>query len=237
MSSTPADSKRWYHDILDFVYPPLCAGCGDYVDDRSLICTTCLDEITRFDNPFCINCWQEIKSGVECSVCRDESIPLFAFGDYTGPLRESIIQFKFKGVTSAAAFYAESITERFGASMVRIKAHLLVPIPLHGGREHSRGYNQARLFADQLAARLEMQVDSDILYRVKRRRPQARLSEADRIKNIRGVFEVAEDAEEVTGIILVDDVVTSGATVLEARRVVQEAGYTVAGVIAMAHGV
>ncbi len=237
MSVASADLWRWYQDVLDFVYPPLCVGCGDYVTDRSLICRRCLDGIDRFENSFCINCWQEIRSESECTGCGEMSVPLFAFGDYSGSLRESIIQFKFKGVTSVAAYYAEAISERFGERIGRIGADLLVPIPLHSGREHRRGYNQARLFADQLGPRLEMVVDQEILYRVKRRRPQARLTEAERVRNIRGVFEVDEEALESTRVILVDDVVTSGATILEARRVLEEAGYTVAGVIAMAHGV
>jgi ComF family protein len=161
---------------------------------------------------------------------------LFAFGDYSGTLRETIIQFKFKGVTSPAGFVAGAVCERFGRAILGLGAYKLVPIPLHSGREHSRGYNQARLFADQLANRLGLPVTNDILRRVMRRKPQARLSEVERIRNIRGVFSVADNPPETERIILVDDVVTSGSTVLEAKRVLQDAGYVVPAVIAMAHG-
>ncbi len=236
MVEPATDSWRWWHDVLDFVYPPLCSGCGEYVEDRGVICTACMEQISTFDRPFCLNCWQPISSGTDCPNCREMSCPLFAWGDYTGPLRESVIQFKFKGVKVVAPFVAGELCDEFGALIKMLGAEALVPIPLYSAREHARGYNQAHLFALELGRILDCQIEDQILSRVKKRRPQARLSEVERVKNIRGVFAAASGAVEFGRVILIDDVVTSGSTVLEARSVLKTAGYDVVGVISMAHG-
>ena len=229
-------SWGWISDILEFVYPPLCAGCGQYVENGSIVCENCRDAIETFTRPFCLNCWQEVSSGKACPLCREQSSLLYAYGDYAGPLREVVIQFKFKGVTSVAAFLAEAISVRFGDSLRNLGADALVPIPLHSGREHVRGYNQARLLARELSRHLMLPVEDSLLSRVKRSRPQARLTEVKRRLNVRGVFFASEPPESVNRVILVDDVVTSGATVLEAKGELELAGYRVPAAVAAAHG-
>jgi ComF family protein len=236
MSPVASPTQPWYQGLLDFVFPPLCLGCGAFVLPPDSICQACLEAIEIYEQPFCLNCRQAIVKGNECATCRDESWLLFAYGNYSGPLKEIVIQFKFKGVTSPADFLAEAICHRFGERIADTGASALVPIPLHRTRESARGYNQADLLAQALSRRLNLPVQDDLLYRPIRRKPQARLSEFRRRVNIRGVFEVARETQDNKSIILVDDVVTSGATVSEARQTLEAAGYRVSAAIAMAHG-
>ncbi|MEW6049461.1 MAG: ComF family protein [Candidatus Zixiibacteriota bacterium] len=161
---------------------------------------------------------------------------LYAFGDYRDPLKEIIIQFKFRGITAPAKTLAAAIDGKFGDRLQPFGDAQLVPIPLYPSREYARGYNQAYLFAEALSEQLRMPCLGDILYRVAHRRPQAKLHHDARTRNVKGVFEVAREAEGRQQVILVDDVVTTGATVAEARRVLLAAGYQVPAVIAMAHG-
>jgi len=113
---------------------------------------------------------------------------------------------------------------------------MLIAVPLYPSREKRRGYNQAALFAEQLAQLLDLPVRKDILFRVEKRKPQAKLKFERRTENIRGAFTVVEEAENGERVILVDDVVTSGATAKEAKRELEEAGYRVCAVVAIAHG-
>ena len=165
--------------------------------------------------------------------------PLFAGGDYVDPLKRIVIHFKFHGVRFPGRFIAQHVADTYRDKLEALKPFVLVPIPLHPSRQYVRGYNQAQVFAEMLAGHLDLKVDSGLLIRSVKRTPQARLKQAERARNIRGVFQVAEppDPDDSPRIMLVDDVVTSGSTVREARRVLVEVGYDVVGVISIAHGV
>jgi len=237
MPDLPTKLRSWYQGLLDFVYPPLCLGCGGFVEDYQPICQACTDAIQRFDNPICLNCWQPVTQGAECLQCGPESFVLFAYGDYSEPLTEIVIHYKFKGILAPAEIIATRLYEQFADRLDLAEADCLMPIPLHPAREQARGYNQATVLADRLARHLDLPVVDNLLYRFRRRRPQARLTGAARARNIVGVFAVDDIPIEHYRAILVDDVVTSGATVFEARRVLREVGISVPAVISMAHGV
>jgi ComF family protein len=172
----------------------------------------------------------------ECPVCGDRALFLFAYGNYIDPLKEVIAHFKFKGITTPIPLLSELLVARFRDAIATCEADALVPIPLYPSREHERGYNQAEKFAVALSRQLDIPVDMQILIRTKKRREQARLSDREREANIKGVFEVIADAEPRETVILVDDVVTGGHTVAEARKILESAGFKVPAVIALAHG-
>ncbi|MCK4574522.1 MAG: ComF family protein [candidate division Zixibacteria bacterium] len=228
--------SEWVRGLVDFFFPPLCLGCGEYTETGFGICPECRRRIEHIQSPFCLNCLGIIDGGT-CPECGSDSLPLFAFGNYTPPLSEIIIQYKFKGVTRPARFFAEQIQQRFGPDILACGGDLLVPVPLYASRENYRGYNQATVLAEFLAEFLTLPVDAEIISRVKKRKPQSRLGFKQRVGNIKGVFEVDPDLKDVSarGIILVDDVVTSGSTIKEAARTLREAGYQVAGAVAIAH--
>ncbi len=225
--------------LLDFLFPPLCLGCGEYCEDEPCICARCRARIETFTTLTCLTCGAMIPLEQSCPICRERFFPLFAFGNYVAPFTEIIRQFKFKGITSPARWIAPLVCDQFGESLYSRASRVdgLIPIPLHPSRQHARGYNQAEVFARALGDKLLLPVVTDLLYRAKRRRPQARIDREQRARNIRGVFEVDRTPAESGRYILVDDVVTTGATVREAKRVLLQSGHRVIGVISMAHGV
>jgi len=182
-----------------------------------------------------LTCANLIERGWICETCQGKSLPLFAYGNYADPLKEIIINYKFRGITSLAGLFARLLAELFGEQIMATGAGLLIPIPLYSAREYYRGYNQAELLARELGCALGLEVDSSRLVRIRRRKPQAKLREAERAKNIKGVFKAVESSDEER-VLIVDDVVTSGATVREATTVLRKAGYKVLGAIAIAHG-
>jgi len=228
--------QEWFAGLLDFVFPPLCLGCGEYHDDKSQICTVCLGQIETYDYPLCLNCQAFISKGVKCPICLAESVALFAYANYQPPLKEIIHQFKFRGITSPAKTFANLTYEKFRDLLGEIKADAQLPIPLHPLRKNRRGYNQAELFAKELSKFMGIPVNSEILIRTKRGKEQARLPFKQRISNIKNAFIADPSQPSIKKVILVDDVVTSGATVLEAKRILHDSEREVVGVISIAHG-
>ena len=221
--------------MIDFAFPPLCLGCGEYCEDESQICARCVRRILTLDQPFCLNCEVSIGDNVRCPQCLDDGLVLFAYGQYHEPLTEIILQLKFKGITSPSRTLGAALVELHKESLEQLKVDYLIPVPLHPSRENRRGYNQAALLADALGQLLHVPVNDEIIWRAHRRYPQSRLSLSHRAANIRGVFEI-EDEIPSGRCLIVDDVVTSGSTVREVARLIRSTGVSVAGVAALAHG-
>ena len=222
--------------FLDFVYPPLCAGCREYTEMPGGICENCLTLIDWWDKSILLTDI-DFRTKVELEDGEPDSFPLFAAGSYTGPLREVVVQYKFHGAKSVVPVVAERLAVRFGAEIRKLSPAVLVPVPLHPGREYVRGYNQALLLAEAVSPLLDLPVIDNLLFRVKKRRLQSRLGKSKRAANIRSVFALAAeiDPDVCHRVILVDDVVTSGQTLFEVRRTLRAGGFRVVGAIAIAH--
>ncbi len=223
--------------LVDFVYPPLCAGCGRYAESPHCVCDRCLERIDWWDQPIPLTDIDFAPEG-RFDDSKPRSFTAYIAASYVDPLRQIIIQYKFRGAVAIAPVIAERLCGQFGAKIKKLEPAVLVPIPLHPSREYERGYNQARIFADELSSRLEIPVDDNLIVRVRKRRPQSRLGKSKRVANIKSVFALSPGvnlAERCNRVILVDDVITSGQTVFEARRTLQEAGFEVVGAVAMAH--
>jgi ComF family protein len=229
-------NQDWFQGLVDFVFPPLCLGCGAFHEESNQICSKCIEALEEFEHPLCLNCRAFVSGGGQCPVCLSDSLLLFAFADYKPPLIEIIHQFKFKGITSPAETFAGRIHEKFGKSLAALRCEALVPIPLFSWRQSRRGYNQAELIALQLAKKMNLPVNSNILSRIKRGSEQARLEFKRRATNVRNAFS-GDSSVGLRRVILVDDVVTTGATVLEASRTLQGVGCRTVGVVSIAHGI
>jgi len=228
-----------FKGLLDFAFPPLCSGCRAFADDSGNICENCQAAIDWFEDPFVLTDSGFVPVRLERDWLGKHLFPLFAGGNYADPLKEIVTSFKFRGATASFSLLAERVAGIHGERISKLNATALVPIPLHPSREYRRAYNQATLFALEISRLLSIPVDDDLLYRVKRRKPQAKLSEAERVRNIRNVFSVNQEKDQTGAdrLILVDDVVTSGQTILEAKRTLEQVGYEAVAAISVAHGV
>jgi len=222
--------------LFDFLFPPLCLGCGEFNSDRADICQSCLSAIERTSEPFCLNCLQQLAADSTCEICRGLVLPLFVWGRYHEPLDEIIRQFKFKGITAPARIFGTLLADEYGDRLHDLNPDRLIPVPLHPARENVRGYNQAALLARQLSVLLDIPVDETSLRRIKKRKPQTRLGLSNRAANIRGVYRAQPPDEGSSRAILVDDVITSGVTILQAKETMEKAGHRVVGVVVIAHG-
>lgn len=218
----PLLSVAW-RSALDLVFPRRCVGCGVF---GAFLCGDCLDATPRAEPPRCTVCWMPGQNDV-CQRCRD--VP-FAFEAarcpfvYSGPAREAIHALKYQGVSAIAEVMGRMMAERMAAWAPPVEA--LVPVPMTGARRRGRGYNQAELLARQVSRLSGVPLASQLLERRKGARPQALASdEAARRANVVDAFVVRQGSKAAGPLLLVDDVMTSGATLDACARALRAAGH------------
>lgn len=230
----------WVTAALDLVFPPLCPVCREMLGAgrRDPLCGACWRDIDRIAAPWCRCCG--LPQGIEglCAACRHRRPP-FAYARaaarYGGIVREAIHAFKFGGRRGLADPLGDLLAGIGLSALPGAKPDLLVPVPLHRRRQRERGYNQALLLARRLERTWGVPVARDALVRLTATFPQADLDAAGRRRNVRGAFEVT-GREAIAGrhVVLVDDVLTTGATAGECARSLSRAGASVVGIITIA---
>lgn len=219
--------------VLDLVFPRHCAGCGQMVDrPRGHICWECFRGIELRESGLCQLCGLKIEGRIAheftCSACRDHP-PAFdtarSAGRFGGVLREMLHQFKYGQATWLCEDLADLLQGCVLAHVAVEEIDLVVSVPLHKQKQRDRGYNQAALLAAALALRLARPYAGDVLARIRDTPTQTRLHAGQRHKNVRHAFAV-RGPEWVRGrtVVLVDDVMTTGATLSAVAATLKRAG-------------
>jgi len=223
---------------LDLVFPALCPVCEATLGAgrRDPLCGACWDSITRLGPPWCDVCGaapvlatshREPPAALSCpcAACASEP-PAHDYARsaavYESELRDALHAFKFSGRRALASPLGDLATEQCAASLPG-GIDALVPVPLAPERERQRGFNQSALLARRIARRLAVPVRPGWLARVRSTQPQSDLSAAERRANVRGAFR-ASDRVADRHVLLVDDVLTTGATLDACARALRAAG-------------
>lgn len=234
--------------IIDLIVPPRCAMCGGELDqDRSLaaLCHGCRGDLTATTpEPRCRRCAAVLTTGdrlqpkERCYNCRDD-LPRFdaalALGSYDGRLRDALLKMKSTGAEHLSQALGSLVSECRAEALAGLKADLVVPVPLHWRRRWSHGTNSAELLAAAIGQGLGAPIAARLIARSRATRPHANLTKTQRASNVRGAFFV-RDRLAVAGkrVLLVDDILTTGATCNELARALKEAGADWVGVVAAA---
>ena len=235
--------RPWVTAALDLVFPPLCPVCRALLGmgRRDPLCGECWERIDRIEAPWCRCCGAPQSVEGLCAPCR--RLPLrFAYARaaarYGGVVREAIHAFKFGGRRSLAEPLGDLLAGLGLSALPGPAPDLLVPVPLHRRRERERGYNQALLVARRLEGAWQIPASADALVRPGATAPQADLDAAARRRNVRGAFAVVRpELIEGRHVVLVDDVLTTGATAAECARTLTLSGASVVGVLTVARTV
>ena len=219
-------SKR----ALDSLLPPQCLGCSALVEESGTLCSVCWGEITFLGPPQCHVCGlpfeYDLGEGALCGACVRRA-PVYrrarAALAYDPASRGLVIAFKHADRTDAAPAYGRWLA-RAGSGLIA-ESDLIAHVPLHWTRLFTRRYNQAALLAQALGRQSGLPVAPDLLVRRRRTPSQGGLSPYRRRRNVSGAFAVRPKRQlEGLGVLLVDDVFTTGATVAACCRALLKAG-------------
>ncbi|MGQ9369125.1 ComF family protein [Azospirillum sp. ST 5-10] len=240
--AAPRGLARLAEAALDALLPPRCLCCGEIVDRQGGLCPTCWAGLTFIAPPLCACCGLPFAFAVPgealCGACV-AAPPAFArarsvlvYDDASRPL---VLGFKHGDRTHAARAFGAWLA-RAGAELLA-EADLLVPVPLHRWRLFARRYNQAALLAQAVARVSGVPAAPDLLVRRRRTRSQGGLDREGRARNVAGAFALRPGrADRVAGrsVVLVDDVLTTGATVGECAKALTRAGAARIAVLTLA---
>lgn len=222
--------------ILDLVYPRHCFACQRSIQDTKEIylCSECRKQIKYINSTnICLKCGEYLGPyiGVKesCRSCQTARLRFNrAIGStrYDGPVRELILRFKYGRQSLLARPLAELLKNRLKQETeVLDKIDLVMPVPLHRSKLRARGFNQAELLAREIVRTFKMLLVKDNLVHLKPTSVQAGLSRAERLRNLEGAFHLKRP-DELKGkrVLLIDDVLTTGATASEITRILKAAG-------------
>lgn len=203
------------------------------VFNRNYICVFCDERVSKGN--------VHVKTGgiCICRTCADKLIknapamPFEGVGDvsyiispfeYSGAMRDTIIDFKFHGHYAYAKLYAEMMKDHLASYDIWRDFDYIVPVPLHKSRFKERGYNQSELIAKYISKYIGVPMRTDLVWRGRATERQSRLHNlVERIANVRGAFECSEKVKGKR-IILFDDICTSGNTLRACAKPIKAAG-------------
>ena len=220
---------------MDLIYPAQCELCGNQLEDlEKYICENCSRKLPVISTPHCPVCYRSIKTRGEgnriCGFCKLNSKRIVekvvALYEYRDGSRELIHRYKYDKYQSLAGFLAENLFEQVRDSDVLDDVDWIVSIPLHWTRKRWRGFNQADKLAKYISKKTGVPLlPTKYFKRIKKTTPQVTLNAEHRKKNIRGAFELNKKIKfENSSVVLVDDVLTTGATSNECARILKKAG-------------
>jgi ComF family protein len=239
-------AKPWLEALLGFAYPNVCQLCGAQraTADDGYVCARCWQGVCFIKPPFCDRCGLpfegEITTRFECANCREMDLH-FRFARSavvaSGVVLEVIHRYKYQRALWFEPFLADLLVRAARPDLRPTDWDFIVPVPLHPAKEREREFNQAARIAFRLSRATGIPVNGNALRRVEATRTQTQLTRAQRAANVRQAFAVRSGANlKDTRVIVLDDVLTTGATTSACARVLRGAGAADTGVWTVARG-
>ena len=220
-----------FEKVLDFLFPPTCPLCGVRVEQHGELCINCFSSFNWIDGPKCVHCGYPFPAGFEpgparlCVMCAVGGCQLDIIRSacvYDDASRAAMLPFKHCGKIGYGRFMSQMMI--WALSDTDIQPDVIMPVPLATRRLRHRSYNQATILARPIARVYGLPLDVDSVRR-EFRPDMGHKTPQQRRENIHNVFNVVKP-DKIRGkkILLVDDVMTSGATFMEMHRVLMNAG-------------
>ena len=229
--------KPWVDATLNFLYPPVCHLCQREraTAAEGYVCSSCWtgkDGVRFIVPPFCSRCGLPFEGAItisfECSNCQDLDLQfrsarsaVFA----TKSVMEVIHRFKYQRALWFDAFLGELLIRQAEPILRCENWDMIIPVPLHAVKLREREFNQAEVLARRLGPAVRVPIVTNLLKRVQPTRTQTQLTRQERAANVRGAFAMVR-GKKLNGekIILLDDVLTTGATTSACAKVLRRAG-------------
>lgn len=221
--------------LCELVFPARCALCdAEFAqsDDFIRLCTACRMALARPGDARCPRCALPLRQAAAgelgCPQCHAEQLHFsraWALGDYAGELRAAVLRMKRARDEGLSVAVGRLLWSWHGPEIAAWRPDCVLPVPMHWLRRSMRGTNSAATLGETVARQLSVRFDAKWVVRRRYTKAQSGLSPAERLANVRGAFRVRK-VQRVTGtsILLVDDILTTGATCNEIARLLLRAG-------------
>jgi ComF family protein len=239
--------RNLINGLVDIIYPKVCLVCKNKLGPQAidnLVCGECWAKIKKNQPPFCHSCGRHLsKTNLTKNICQlclkrpahfDRA---FSPCSYEGITKILIHEFKYGSKDYLGFTLNRLLTEFIREYDLPLSVlDLIVPVPLHKTRLREREYNQAEILSRHLAGEFKKELVPDILIRNRYTKTQTELESDKRPENVRGSFSINKATLlKNKNILLVDDVLTTGATSSEAAAVLKEAGAKIVFVLTVAN--
>ena len=231
--------QKLFRFVIGLIFPVYCLICKRQLPHQTntYLCDACKKNLILISGKACNKCGKPFINGI-CRICREEQFYFSkarASGIYDGSIKECIRFFKYNKKTYLLNTLFEMLL--FPNNLDFLNYDLIIPVPLHWIKEYSRGFNQAELIGRKISDKFNIPLSKTSLKRIRATPSQTGLSLKERTNNVKGAFSV-RNSQELTRkrILLVDDVMTTGATVNECSRVLLQAGAREVFVYTLARG-
>ncbi len=231
--------------MLDFLYPRNCVHCGaPSPESMKHICWDCLSDTPKVDPPFCVVCGDPVAGDIQhdytCFACARET-PAFVRARsavrYEGAVGAALRDLKYKNALWVVEDLAELLSACVQAEYSVFGFDVITSVPLFAPRWRARGFNQSALLGEALGRRLKIPFKEHLLRRVRSTSSQTGLTAPQRAANVSGAFRGGLFARpEGRRILLVDDVMTTGATVNACAKTLKQGGAVSVHVVTVARG-
>jgi ComF family protein len=208
------------NEIINFILPNTCLCCDASIDSgERFICADCSRKLEKFNDA---HPWKEeyIEKGII-----DNSLSAYWFRE-TAEIQKLVHAMKYQKMKSIGKLFGSEIGRRI-LSINGMKFDYVIPVPLHKAKIRERTYNQSDYIAVGIAETIGAEILTDAVNRTKFTESQTRLDKIQRKENVSGAFEInPKHKDKITGknLVLADDVITTGATMLECAKTLKESG-------------
>ncbi|MDI6758113.1 MAG: ComF family protein [Candidatus Omnitrophota bacterium] len=238
---------KFINALVNIVYPKKCLACKEKLKihlQNELICAKCLKNIKKNTPPFCSSCGRHlVKTNFAKNICpsclRGKLHFDRAFSPYTykGSIKRLIHEFKYKGKDYLGSPLGAMMIDFINEYNLPINyIDFIIPVPLHKTKLREREFNQAQVLAEAIAKKFNKGLLTETLTRQRYTRAQADLEINERLKNVKGSFSIT-NPQVIKGknLLVIDDVLTTGATSSEAAAALKEAGANIVFILTLAH--
>ena len=215
---------------MDLLLPRICAVCDATIRDFSLVCGLCWARCEPLPHPRCQRCGHPLTSE-RCRYCPAFAPYVRAIRSWTwmhkGTGAAIVHALKYGGWWAVGGEMAERMARLDWPPDVITERALVIPVPLANPKRRERGYNQCAVIAARLAEVWRVPMHDDVLQRTRATRTQTRLTPGERLANVSGAFSVSSTARRLlkgAHVVLLDDVITTGATLDACARALLDAG-------------
>lgn len=239
--------KKFFSPFIDILFPKICLSCRSKLDENSVdevVCRNCWNNIIKTLPPFCAKCGRSLIKGSSVgSICQECTKGTLYFDRafspcvYDGVIKELIHEFKYKNKEHLGRILGNILVDFVKEYSLPIDmTDMIVPVPLHPVRLREREFNQAEVLCGFLSQQFCKPVLKNVLIRQKNTRTQTELTDEERFRNVKECFTVKNDYL-VSGknILLVDDVLTTGATASSAAKSLKKSGASQVLVLTLAN--